>query len=99
MYAAATLLWTPAYHASMEEWNAQAPYLLFSVILLPLLIQDADDAMEGLLGTLVAGAILAAALAFLVDWGYRQIESDVAAGETIRLPLVIAHLGAIMFVI
>ena len=99
MYAAATLLWTPAYHAAMEEWNAQAPYLLFSVILLPLLIQDADDAMEGLLGTLVAGAILAAALAFLVDWGYRQIESDVAAGETIRLPLAIAHLGAIMFVI
>lgn len=99
MYAAATLLWTPAYDAAMEEWKAQAPYLLFSVILLPLLIQNADDAMEGLLGTVVAGAILAAALAFLVDWGYRSIESEVAAGETIRLPLAIAHLGAIMFVI
>ena len=99
MYAAATLLWTPAYHVAMEEWKAQAPYLLFAIILLPLLIQNADDAMEGLLGTVIAGAILAAALAFLVDWGYRRIESEVAAGATIRLPLAIAHLGAIVFVI
>lgn len=99
VYAAATLLWTPAYDTAIEEWNAQAPYLLFSVILLPLLIQNTDDAMEGLLGTVIAGAILAAALAFLVDWGYRQIESDVSADETIRLPLAIAHLGAIVFVI
>jgi hypothetical protein len=99
VYAAATLLWTPAYDAAMEEWNRQAPYLLFSIILLPLLIQNTDDAMEGLLGTVIAGAILIAALAFLVDWGYRQIESDVAAGDTVRLPLAIAHLGAVVFVI
>lgn len=98
-YAAATLLWTPAYGVAMEEWNAQAPYLLFSVVLLPLLIQDADNAMEGLLGTIVAGAMLVAALAFLVDWGYRQIESDVSADEAIRLPLAIAQLGAIVFVL
>ena len=99
LYAATTLLWTPAYGVAMEEWKAQTPYLLFSVILLPLLIQNTDDAMEGLLGTVIAGAILAAALAFLVDWGYRRIESDVSAGETIDLPLSIAHLGAIVFVI
>jgi hypothetical protein len=99
MYAAVTLLWTPAYDVALEEWNAQAPYLLFSVILLPLLIQNADDAMEGLRGTVIAGAILAAPLAFLVDWGYRQIESDVSGGEAIRLPLAVAHLGAVMFVI
>jgi hypothetical protein len=99
MYAAATLLWTPAYDAAMVEWKAQAPYLFFSVILVPFLIQDTDDAMEGLLGTVIAGAILTAALAFLVDWGYRQIESDVSAGEAIRLPLAIAQLGAIVFVI
>jgi hypothetical protein len=99
VYAAATLLWTPAYDAAMEEWNRQAPYLLFSIILLPLLIQNTDDAMEGLLGTAIAGAILVAALAFLVDWGYRSIESEVAAGDTVRLPLAIAHLGAVVFVI
>jgi hypothetical protein len=99
VYAAATLLWTPAYDAAMEEWNRQAPYLLFSIILLPLLIQNTDDAMEGLLGTVIAGAILIAALAFLVDWGYRSIESEVAAGDTVRLPLAIAHLGAVVFVI
>jgi hypothetical protein len=99
IYAAATLLWTPAYGAAMVELNRQAPYLLFSIILLPLLVQNTDDAMEGLLATVIAGAILAAALAFLVDWGYRSIESEVAAGETIRLPLAIAHLGAIVFVI
>jgi hypothetical protein len=98
MYAAATLLWTPAYDTAIEEWNAQAPYLFFSIILLPLLIQNTDDAMEGLLGTIIAGAILTAALAFLVDWGYRQIASDVSADESIRLPLAIAHLGAIVFV-
>lgn len=98
-YAAATLLWTPAYDAAMVELNRQAPYLLFSIILLPLLVQNTDDAMEGLLATVIAGAILVAALAFLVDWGYRSIESEVAAGETIRLPLAIAHLGAIVFVI
>jgi O-antigen ligase len=34
-----------------------------------------------------------------VDWGYRQIVSDVSAGEAIRLPLAIAQLGAIVFVI
>ena len=99
MYAAATLLWTPAYYSAMEEWKAQVPYLLFSVILLPLLIQNTEDAMEGLLGTVIAGAILTAALAFLVDWGYRQIESEVSGGEDIRLPLAIAQLGAIVFVI
>src|SRR5688572_4054190 len=98
MYAAATILWTPAHDAAMEEWKAQAPYLLFSVFLLPLLIQNVDDATQGLLGTVIAGAILAAALALLVDWGYRSIESEVVAGEAIRLPLAIAHLGAIMFV-
>jgi hypothetical protein len=99
VYAAATLLWTPAYGIAMEEWKGQAPYLLFAIILLPLLIQNTDEAMEGLLGTVIAGAILTAALAFLVDWGYRQIESDVSADETVRLPLAIAHLGAIVFVI
>jgi hypothetical protein len=98
MYAAASILWTPAHDAAMTEWKAQAPYLLFSVVLLPLLIRNPDDAVEGLLGTIIAGAILAAALAFLVDWGYRSIESEVDAGEAVRLPLAIAHLGAIMFV-
>jgi hypothetical protein len=99
LYAATTLLWTPAYSLAMEEWRAQAPYLLFSVFFLPLLIQNTDDAMEGLRGTIVPGAILAAALAFLVQWGYRRIESDVAAGEAIQLPLAIAQLGAIVFVL
>lgn len=99
VYAAVTLLWTPAYGVAMVEWKGQAGYLLFAILLLPLLIQNTDDAMEGLLGTVIAGAILTAALAFLVDWGYRQIESDVATDEAVRLPLAIAHLGAIMFVI
>jgi hypothetical protein len=99
MYAAATLLWTPAYDAAMQEWRANAPYLFFSVIMLPLLIQNADDATEGLRGTAIAGAILTAALAFLVDWGFRRFASDVSAGEAINLPLAIAQLGATVFVI
>jgi hypothetical protein len=98
-YAAATLLWTPAYATAMEEWHAQAPYLLISVIFLPLLIQSPTDAGEGLRGTVIPGAILAAALAFLVQWGYRRIESDVSAGDAILLPLAIAQLGAVVFII
>ena len=94
-----TLLWTPAYGLAMEEWRAQAPYLLFSVFFLPLLVQNTDDAMEGLRGTIIPGAILVTALAFLVQWGYRRIESDVSAGEAIQLPLAIAQLGAIVFVL
>ena len=99
LYAALTLLWTPAYGPAMEEWRAQAPYLLFSVFFLPLLVQNSADAMEGLRGTIIPGAILATALAFLVQWGYRSIESDVPAGEAIQLPLAIAHLGAVVFVL
>jgi hypothetical protein len=99
LYAALTLMWTPSYSLAMEEWRAQAPYLLFSVVFLPLLVQNAGDAMEGLRGTIIPGAILAAALAFLVQWGYRRIESDVSAGEAIQLPLAIAQLGAVVFVL
>jgi len=61
VYAAVTLLWTPAYGVAMVEWKGQAGYLLFAILLLPLLIQNTDDAMEGLLATVIAGAILTAA--------------------------------------
>ena len=98
-YAAVTVLWTPVPGIAMEEWRAQAPYLLVAILVLPLLVQDVDEAAEGLHGTLIAGAILSAALVFFVDWGYRGFESDVFAGVAIRSPLAIAQLGAMVFVL
>jgi hypothetical protein len=98
-YAAVSLVWTPAPDIAMEEWRASAPYLLVSILVLPLLVQDVDEAAKGLHGTLIAGAILNAALVFLVEWGYRGFESEVFAGVAIRTPLAIAQLGAIVFVL
>jgi hypothetical protein len=98
-YAAVTVVWTPAPGIAMEEWRAQAPYLLLAILVLPLLVQNVDEAAEGLRGTLIAGAILSAALVFFVDWGYRGFESEVFAGVAIRSPLAIAQLGAIVFVL
>lgn len=98
-YSAATVLWTPALAVAIEEWRAQLPYVLLTVVVVPLLVQNADDASDGLSGTLAAGAILTLCLTFLVDWGYRSIVSDIGAGTAIRLPLAIAQLGAYMFVL
>jgi hypothetical protein len=98
-YAAVTVVWTPAPDIAMEEWRAQAPYLLVSILVLPLLVQDVDEAAEGLRGTLIAAAILSAALVFLVEWGFRSIESDVFAGVAIRSPLAVAQLGAVVFLL
>jgi hypothetical protein len=62
-------------------------------------VQNVDEATEGLHGTLIAGAILSAALVFFVEWGYRGFESEVFAGVAIRSPLAVAQLGAIVFVL
>ena len=96
-YSAASLLWTPAPAIAMEEWRAAWPYVLMTVFFLPLLVQDVNDASDGLFGTLVAGAILALALTFLANWSYRSIVSDV--GGVIRLPLAIGQLGAYVFIL
>jgi hypothetical protein len=98
-YAAATLVWTLAPDPAMQEWRAQVPYLLVSILILPVLVQDVDEAAEGFHGTLIAGAILSAALVFFLEWGYRGFESDVLEGVAIRSPLAIAQLGAIVFVL
>ena len=98
-YAAVTVLWTPAPGIAMEEWRAQAPYLLVAILVLPLLVQKVEEAKDGLHGTLIAGAILSACLAFLVEWGYRRIESEVLTGAAIDLPLALAQLGAVVFVL
>ena len=98
-YSATSVLWTPAGATAVEEWRAQLPYLLVSVIVLPLLIQNLQDAKDGIYGTLLAGGILATCLAFLVEWGYRRIVSDVPSGEEIQLPLALAQLGAYVFVL
>ena len=98
-YAIVTLLWTPAYDVAVTEWRGQAPYLLISVLVLPLLVQDVEEAAEGIHATLIAGGILCACLAFFVNWGYRSIESEVSGSGDIQLPLAIAQLGAFVFVL
>lgn len=98
LLSAASLLWTPVPKVGVEEWRAQWPYVLVTVLFLPMLIRGLDDAKVGLRGTLVVGAILTFALTFLVSWGYRSIDSD-AGGQAIRLPLAIAQLGAYTFIL
>jgi hypothetical protein len=98
-YAFVTVVWTPAPDVAAVEWRAQAPYLLVVILILPLLVQDVDEAKDGLRGTLIAGAILSACLAFMVEWGYRRIESEVLSGDAVQLPLAIAQLGAVVFVL
>jgi O-antigen ligase len=98
-FSAASLLWTPAPAVAIAEWRMQAPYLLLSLLVLPLLVQDDAHAKDGFVGTLIAGGILSACLAFLVQWGYRRIMSDVSAGSAIQLPLALAQVGAYIFVL
>lgn len=98
-YSGISLLWTPIPDLAITEWRNQLPYILLILFVLPLLIQDASDARDGLLGTLIAGSILATCLTFLVEWGYRSIVSDVSAMGVIKLPLAIAQLGAYVFIL
>lgn len=98
-YSAASLLWTPIPEMAIAEWRTQLPYVLLMLFVLPQLIQNAADARDGLLGTLIAGGILVICLAFLVEWGYRSIVSDVSAAGVIKLPLAIAQLGAYVFIL
>lgn len=98
-YSGISLLWTPIPDLAITEWRNQLPYILLIVFVLPQLIEDASDARDGLIGTLIAGSILATCLTFLVEWGYRSIVSDVSALGVVKLPLAIAQLGAYVFIL
>lgn len=99
LFAAASLLWTPIPRIAVEEWRNQIPYVVLTVLIVPLLVQNSHDARDGLMGTLIAGAILVFSLVFFVEWGYRSIVSDVSAAGTIKLPLAIAQMGAYTFIL
>lgn len=99
LYSACSLLWTPALDAAVVEWRHNLPYALLTFVLIPVLIQDTEDAREGLSATQIVGGLLALLFAVFVDYGFRSIESEIDGGEAVRLPGAPAGLGAYIFII
>lgn len=99
LYSACSLLWTPAPAAAIEEWRHNWPYALLTFALVPMIIQDKEDAREGLSATLIVGTLLAFVFAVFVEYGFRSVVSEIATDEAVRLPGALAELGAYIFII
>jgi hypothetical protein len=101
-FALVSVLWSPYFEGSVEQWRKQAPYILSFIVLSPLLITRPEDIKDAFQSTLVFGSILLLLLMFTtqVQAGGRGIqmatEMQVADGVTISSgnPLAIASLSA-----
>ena len=99
LLSACSLLWTPALDSATVEWRHNLPYMLMMFVLVPMLIQNIEDAREGLSATQVVGGLLAFVFAVFVEYGFRSVMSEVEVGEAVKLPGAPAELGGYIFII
>ena len=96
-WAALSLAWTP-YGGAVGLWKSNLPYLVATIVLMPLVVSDARDLRSGLLLTVTVGSAVLLLLLFDTSWQGRQIViRDGASIGSVSAdngnPLAVASLG------
>ncbi|MBV1929200.1 MAG: hypothetical protein KUG81_06775 [Gammaproteobacteria bacterium] len=97
-YAAISILWSPVPEISSSNYMHYLPYILLTIAIAPLLINNEEDAYNIIKYLVFFGGTLTVLLLFFTDWGYRRIAfaSDLVQGRA--NPLAIANLaGYVLF--
>lgn len=92
-------LWTPDPQAFLEQWQANAPYLLMLSLTLPLLICDLDDARVAFFGLVIFGIPVLLLLVFTTEWTYRGVAVQDWGRHERANPLAVASFAGHMIIV
>ena len=68
-----SLIWTPDGTQGLSIWISRVPYILATVLIMPLVVRDTDDLKAAFQMTLLLGGVVLVLLAFDSAWVGRQI--------------------------
>ena len=72
-WSAFSLLWTPDFPAALSIWKGSTPYLVATILIMPLLVRDMDDLFAAFQMTMLLGGVVLLLLMFDSAWAGRQI--------------------------
>lgn len=98
VWSALSLAWTIEPEAARKLWGAKLPYLVATIVLMPLVVADLRDLRAGLIMAASLGTLILILLLLNSDWQGRQVVLDQGAAiGSIKgdrgNPLAVASLG------
>jgi O-antigen ligase len=93
LYSFLSLAWTPRVDLAEHIWRDEYPYLLTFLVLVPLVLHEAEDFRVALSWLVVVGGLLVFVLLIFGHWGLRGLSLGPNSLEEETNPLALAGLG------